>query len=397
MGINNNLLHLCWKLLLATAMLMICIHLFTCLWYTIGNYKCDGWTSYDEYHLKSLSGNLAYKVADDHGLGAAFWYVASARWVVSQLNGRTDMDARRNMLERGFTVCVGIFLSVVFQAVFIAHITQAMLDINDMFKDRKMRELLLNEYLSRYRLPVVLVRQVKYYARDYSDLCRERLKEEQVIALLPVHMQSVLLFEIRSFFILGHSLFRHIVDASDHTARELCRAVLRPAHFMMFQVVFSKGDVCNCMRFMDTGIIEYGRLRKPKEDASNSSSDGLCELGNDVVLTEEVRLQQGAWLCEPALWVTWLTCGTCVSYRTSSMIEIYCQTLGEVLRKSPDLHAVVVIYAKNFRTAIQSSSLNTDLHSIDIEIEMVVQDLVTKSSENKPFWRKSSVRSDNSV
>merc|ERR1719487_2037757 len=115
-----------------TIILLITIHIMSCIWYALGNGASDGWITYDAYTGEK---------------DLLFWYTASARWVISQLNGRTDMDERRNLQERLFTCIVGVTLAVLATAVFTSFVTKTMLDLSELVSEKTRRHRLVNEYM----------------------------------------------------------------------------------------------------------------------------------------------------------------------------------------------------------------------------------------------------------
>merc|ERR1712151_282293 len=96
-----------------------------------------------------------------------FWYIASQRWVIAQLNGRTDLNDKRNMIERGFTVFVGITLAVIAKAIFTSVITKTLLDLSNAASDKNRRKRAVNDYLEAHYLSSVLITSVKHYAQEY--------------------------------------------------------------------------------------------------------------------------------------------------------------------------------------------------------------------------------------
>merc|ERR1711990_1072312 len=63
------------------------------LWYAVGESADDGWTVFERY-----AGTK----------DTVFWHIAASRWVISQLNGRTDMNPDRNMKESRITQALGM-------------------------------------------------------------------------------------------------------------------------------------------------------------------------------------------------------------------------------------------------------------------------------------------------
>merc|ERR1719440_1967490 len=174
------------------SLLIVIVHIFTCVWYTIGHGEDDGWIANDMY---------------DGSKDTVFWYIASARWVISQLNGRTDMDERRNLKERLFTCVVGVTLAIIAQALFISVITKTMLDLSELVSEKTKRRRLINEYLENHPVHPMLSSNVKRYLNDYRDMDKEQENEKIVLSILPRHVQAQLLVAVRSPCMDIHPMF----------------------------------------------------------------------------------------------------------------------------------------------------------------------------------------------
>merc|ERR1719210_2882622 len=110
-------------------MLSLGLHIVTCIWYAIGSSRDNGWKSY--YNTEG------YETHREYGMTAfLFWYACSARWVLAQLNGKTDLIERRNLEELGFTVLAGLLLAVVMKSIYISVLTKTLLDLAEVFKEK---------------------------------------------------------------------------------------------------------------------------------------------------------------------------------------------------------------------------------------------------------------------
>jgi hypothetical protein len=418
-SIKSNLAYLLLRIVSLTALLCLVTHLISCLWYVVGESAPDGWTSYDskirgdlmdgEGASSSPREGVAYTVGGDFG----FWYMASARWVVSQLNGRTDMDERRNMRERCFTVIIGVLLSVVGQATFIALITRSMIDLSNLFKAQNARRRMLNEYLCRYVISTGVDRSVKKYVREYKDAAAEAEVELTVLACLPRQLQAELIVEVRKPFLTQHPLFSTFANVFDKTHRELCTKVVRPVYAVRDEIVFEEDDICSRMLQLEEGQLSYGSSEaldsKAENDAKmaneneafcnfdvggiagkSSSSFGPSFTRDFSISSEKSRVNEvesfgqlvenGQFVSEAALWVSWSNQGTLLAEGNCRLLEVQSEVLAEMLKTHRSVLTLTVAYARRFRQALADEEILSDILSFDngLSIRKQLEDVARK-------------------
>merc|ERR1719487_1163713 len=369
--VNSNVFHLLCTMTVLSTILLIIIHIMSCVWYAIGNSRDDGWIGYDKYEGRK---------------DTLFWYIASARWVISQLNGRTDMREDRNMQERLFTCIVGVSLAVLAQAVFISIITKTMLDLSELVSEKTRRRRLVNDYLETHPVPPALNSSVKRYLTDYKDGDKEQENENIILSILPKHVQTQLLFEVRSPVLVAHPLFSNLNDEFQWFMRYLCRKVVKLATAVKYDVVFDKGEACSRMLFMDKVIGRYGDpfsdTGRQKQPWNTEVEDGpspftaLQSMGGEAMgpqamsmkgntsmkatpklqtspstflaACDGIRIDPGTWICEPALWTEWLNRGRLVAANHGHLFSIDSTDLANGLQKNTDAFALTVLYARAF-------------------------------------------------
>eukprot|EP00929_Paragymnodinium_shiwhaense_P100080 TRINITY_DN62125_c0_g1_i1.p1 TRINITY_DN62125_c0_g1~~TRINITY_DN62125_c0_g1_i1.p1 ORF type:complete len:996 (+),score=186.86 TRINITY_DN62125_c0_g1_i1:127-3114(+) len=387
---NSNMLHLCITVFVLTIFVSISIHLTSCAWYAIGIDGNGGWTT-----LETYEGD--YEVM--------FWYVAAARWAISQLNGQTDVDERRTMPERAFTCLVGIVLAVIVKAAFMSMLTKTLLDLSDLRSQSNRRRRLVNEYLERNSISPELTFTVKRHLRDYQDRERDAQKEEQVLRILPRHVQADVLFEIRAPILRHHNLMNSISAFSQAVMRYVCRSVVQPIGAIKNEIVFDTGDPCARMLFFVKGQMEYGDAisptvvnvmssnpplqRRNSDSSTQADSEPLSptswrdsistgrlarqktDLG-DMIAPKQVNpntavsLSPGKSLSEAALWLEWSNKGRLVAESLSYMYALDAMVFGKAMRQHADVHAITVLYARQFWEELQAEDQLSDICSFQV-------------------------------
>jgi len=418
--LNSNVLHLCITMVSLTVFLMVTIHCASCMWYALGISRDDGWTSYDAYEGKK---------------DIIFWYTASARWVISQLNGRTDLDDRRNMQERFFTCLVGVTMAVLIQAVFTSLVTKTMLDLSELVSVKTRRIKMVNEYLHKHPVPALLISAVKRYASDYHDVAKEQKDEDDVLGILPGHMQSELIIAVRSPVLLAHPLFSTIGEESDFYMRTLCVDTIEMVPATKCDIIFDKLEPCRRMLFMDKVVARYGvpadpdRLADGEARATLRTSSNVSQLNHMLVNTArhmfrtneplslktlsigegtDTKVLAGTWVSEPALWVEWHHQGRLVSESHGSMYAINTDDVAATMQKCPEMFMLAVIYARTFVEELQRQETFTDVIPFDVQFERSMQRTVAsaargpnsaqhsglwRTSQHSGLWRTSGVKS----
>lgn len=358
--INSNFARLVGTMAVLGVVSIIIIHIVACIWFALGEANNDGWQSTDQY-----TGNK----------NTLFWYVASARWVISQANGRTDIKEDRNMLERMFTCLVGITLGSFAHAIFISIITKSLLDLSELVSEKTHRHRLVNDYLEKFPVPPGLNSSVKRYLSDYQDADKDQENEKMILSILPKNVQTQLLFEVRSPVIIAHPLFSNMNDEFQWFMRHLCRKVVKLAAAVKHEVVFDKGDACCRMLFMDKCSGRYV-LQTEKRSSVRELNGKINEIEvneQEIVLRDNlgVKVPPRSWISEPALWVEWLNRGRLVSASHGHMFAIESMLLAEGLQSHPDTLALTVLYARSLVQEMNDEPGADDLADFSVEFAEV--------------------------
>lgn len=399
--LNSNVLHLLSSMFILAIILMLAIHIASCAWYALGESEDDGWTTYDGYTGKKTF---------------VFWYVESCRWVIAQLNGRTDINDRRNMKERLYTCFIGLTFAVLAKAVCTGFITKLMLDLNALVSSKTERSRVLNQYMESHPVCPQLQSSVKRYVTDYHDVGEQKENEDAVLNILPRHLRSELLVEVRSPVLVSHTLFHKIAVESRWSMRSLCCNAVTVITAVQFDIVFDKGEDCTRMLFLDQVEGRYGDPADPSHSRQDEGSEEVTQSFSptrvlsglrttskgsksldesdmeqtspkyysqgsvtsllDIDSDMHSKVGQGKWISEPALWTHWVTRGRLVSTTHGHMYAVDVDDLASGLKTYPPAFALASLYGARLVEKMQESTTSTDI----LNFLVTVQDIKCSQS-----------------
>mmetsp|Transcript_85226 Transcript_85226/g.155325 ORF Transcript_85226/g.155325 Transcript_85226/m.155325 type:complete len:536 (-) Transcript_85226:20-1627(-) len=379
--VNSNVILLCVTLLCLTGVLMLTLHIVSCIWYALGKGADDGWPSKDEYEGEKTN---------------FFWYFASVRWTISQFNGRTDVNETRNMTERLFTCLCGVMLAVLAQATFISYLTKALFDLSDVVSEKTRRRRLVNEYLEHNPLSPFLTLQVKRCVNDYQDVDKDIKKETEVLALLPKHLQAEVLECVRAPVLMQHPFFHALPFESHYVMRLISVEIVETISGLKDEMVFDKGEMCERMIFTCNLTASYGEPADPNGGTIGTSgiirqvhsgSQGAAQYGpsgRDLLensMRKPIRtVKCGHWVSEAALWVEWRNQGRLVSNAHGIMLAVSASKLAPGLKQQhPDAFSLAYLHGKNVALELnkQHPSELSDILPFEIQLYAPIHVMVT--------------------
>eukprot|EP00929_Paragymnodinium_shiwhaense_P055219 TRINITY_DN27687_c0_g1_i2.p1 TRINITY_DN27687_c0_g1~~TRINITY_DN27687_c0_g1_i2.p1 ORF type:complete len:1012 (+),score=178.75 TRINITY_DN27687_c0_g1_i2:107-3142(+) len=360
---NSNAVQLVFRMTIMTVLVLLAMHWTSCAWFAIGSWTSDGWLTTDEYEGEK---------------DVIFWYLASMRWAIAQLNGRTDMVETRNMSERGCTVFAGIVLAVVVKSIFTSVLTKTLIDLSDLRSEKTKRRQMVHEYLEMNNISPGLSSAVKRYLNEYQDQDREQKKEEQVLQVIPKHVQHAILWEIRTPTLQKHPLFKGLCLCSRASMRDLCRNAIQMSACVEKEVIFELGDACNRMCFLRDGKLLYGDPNKEGStawdlaDLTNLGETSTNAYGDmpQQYFDDFTDVRPGMWLAEAAIWVEWSNKGRLVADHISYLYTLEAEEFGQVMRRHLDAYASAVIYARRFVDHLLQQPLLSDIDVFEVHLTL---------------------------
>lgn len=337
--INSNALHLGFHMAKLVAAFGVIVHFTACLWYAVGESTDTGWPSYEPSEVEKT---------------VLFWYSASLRWTLAQVNGRTDVDERRNMRERMFTCFVAGGLAILLMAVFISSITATMMELGSIAEERKKKFRRINEFLKKNQISASLTALIKHHSVDVKTVEETQEDDSKILSYLPKAIQSDLLYEIRAPLLLRHPLFGSINHESKRVMWQLCNDAMCPVIAEKDSTIFDLNDSCSRMLIVVTGIVLY---TTPEEE------EPAMDLEEDL---EEIlsgrNLSTGHRISEAALWMEWHNCGRLSTLgMTSHLVALNAVAFGEAVMQHLGVHARSVTYARAF---VEDSRVQPELSDI---------------------------------
>mmetsp|Transcript_43785 Transcript_43785/g.103481 ORF Transcript_43785/g.103481 Transcript_43785/m.103481 type:complete len:869 (-) Transcript_43785:163-2769(-) len=382
-----------FSLLRIVFFLLMLVHFLSCGWYAIGVSRHGQWV--DTENL--LSEDIYYK------------YAGSARWVLAQINGRTDLVEDRTMAERLYTVLCAL-IAVVVMSIFISSLTTKMLELEKVMSEAHRNSRLLDMYLRHHGK---VSSNTAFYARTYfrklSHMQKDKEFEESALGLLPQNVQRDLLYEVRMPFLAKHDFFHEVDSDFQRAMRSVCAYAVKLIKVRGLEILFEKDDVCQRMLFMERGECRYatGETGTPRmlilaasqqksrtftsmitpgtsmiNSGGAATPSGFTLPGqavdhpagvNPEALGEPVR--KGMWVSEPALWMSWLNRGELVASTDSTLLSVEADKLAEVVRIHKDLELRTQIYAHIFRSKFIASEPLSDIIMLPL-VEHRIQSII---------------------
>jgi len=169
--------------------------------------------------------------------------------------------------------------------------------------------------------------------------------QKKMLQLLPCHMLADVLEEARTPILSSHSFFLMLRTHHPQTLRTLCHDSVVQVPVQLGDVIFSRGDACNRMLFVDRGILEYriGERRTLREQTLGQ----LYWRGPCTVVGKRTAIS------EASLWLVWDNVGELSAASDSDLLALY---TGEFAR-------VIMLYEKALVHACQYAQKFFTLHS----------------------------------
>lgn len=337
--INSGFLEMLFKVSKLCLAFLVAVHGVTCCWYAIGDSARDGWQSY--YGPTILGPRDFY-----------FWYFASFRWTMAQINGRTEMDERRNVTEMAYTCVVAVLFAVVFMAFFISCVTTAMMELGSMAKNTKRQE--VKDFLSGSHLSMRLNLAINQHVKENTQNTENPLaQEERIMKLLPKALGNDLRYELLTPIMVKNHFFAEIKSAHPSTMRTICDAATTHIPAAMWEVVFDRGDACTRMLWVDQGVLMY----------SDGVAEWSPETNTDSVPGEALR--KGTYISEAALWVEWNNHGRLVAGCQSSLVAVDATSFSDCLVAYKEAFNRSLQYAQQFIIELQNMEILTDIVKVE--------------------------------
>lgn len=128
-----------------------------------------------------------------------------------------------------------------------------------------------------------------------------------------------------------HPLFKHLGTMSEVTMHRLATKAIQRKNNSRSDMLFCAQETATHMYFIQTGSLEYKRIRRGKP------------------MRSEVAESREDWICEQVLWIpNWVHLGNLVSLTHSVLLLVDAKVFGDSMKLNPQVFAVVKHYAEEF-------------------------------------------------
>jgi hypothetical protein len=366
----------------------IAVHFISCGWYSLGEATTGGWT--EEEHM--------------HGADIFYSYFASCRWTIAQVSGRTDLMTRTTG-EYIYTVFACVF-GILCMSIFISSVTNTMIELGALDRERRWQIRLLNGFLKRSQLSAAFALRVKSDFAAQQMIAIHFKREQEVLSVLPRQIMMDLVYEIRAPVLAVHPLFADLKLEFPRMLRHVCADAVRPVPVQVDEVVFTRGDACTRVLFIESGSLNYewnarmpkarrttrptrqtgaleptspttpggtSRIRVRRPSLSSNASDfqqgptlcGDIENGNPApgvdVHADEICIGARSWLSEAALWVEWEHYGSLTASQRSLLLGLEVEEFTKVVKLFKGARIRAALYARAFHAFLERAPRPSDV------------------------------------
>jgi len=370
-----------FRIIADIAQLILCVllgnHITACLWYYVGTYRSweDSWVKASGLANKSLAYN----------------YTTSLHWSLTQLTPASMEVVPRNALERSCTVFIVCADMVIFGSI-VSNITACMTRLRNLNKARNDMYSALRRYMVENNISVSVSGAVWGYLHGEEKKPGRRLHEADVSALsiLPKSLRSDLQHAVFWPVIGAHPFFHHLDADHPRTMRMVYRQTLAEVSVIGGQEVFGTGERSDRMFFCARGPLSYTKLKQSLSDKNDGVQDSLVSntfsnRSSNVPGTDSITIEDGQWLCEPALWVDWKHQGLLTARRHSELISIraveFCNVFLKAGKAVPGASRYAAIYAEYVALATDVDDLGASLTQLaDMAVKSFSQGEIAPAS-----------------
>jgi len=328
--INSHLVSLGFSIVKLSIALLIMVHAISCGWYALGK-DARGWIN-------------DYQYPRDERPDWVFWYFASMRWSLAQINGRTDMKENRTNDELMYTCAVAIVFAVIFMSIFVSSITATLLEFTSAASAKMKNRRDMEEFFSGHFLSEETLLAMKLHLRAKEEYEDEIVKEGQLLDLLPSGLAREVLYEVRGPLVTQHPLLADLNSEFSQVMRHLCGEAMSMIAAHDLEVVFEQGESSNRMLFVDKGKLEY-----------------VSRAGAEGTTLHVSTLLPRFWVSEAALWLFWITQGQLTANEYSTLVAIDAAGFAQVLSEYREAYLCACRYARWYVGGLSEQPVVTDM------------------------------------
>jgi hypothetical protein len=313
--------------------LLLLNHVLSCLWFIIGKFGSDtGKTWFD---------NTPYPFDDDFNfseMSNLYQYVVTLQWITASMTLASCYVEPANSFEGLVSIMLlfgGLLVGGSVVALFSSQIVQIVM--NKQEQTRKLAT--MHQYLLQQQVPRKLSYQVQKLVYERINAVQP-IEERDVdgLAMVSMSLREALWKATRSPYLISHPLFR-VIEVVDS---EAFQAIVEAVHFQMLaanDIVFqAKGDA------EEAYSVARGQLRYTQEPESSMVATRT---------TKEVFA--GTWVCEAALWSSWMHVGTLEAITMSQLLVLRESNCLALMQDYYDARKLVTDYGTRYYKRIAAA------------------------------------------
>lgn len=322
-------------------------HLLCCVWYWIG------WNAPSDTELRWITlGDAGDVVYGDRDI--LFQYITSFHWSIAQLTlGAIEVNAT-NTWERIYSIFL-LLVGLLFSSTLVSSLSATMIDFQMRMNTTYQRVRMLRNYLRQNKVDGILSHRVMQQA-EKRVANKEKLCENDVVMLhsLSASLRAELRFYIFKPHLQRHPLFRLWVNLSAATARQLCYdgGALEYIFLQPLDDLFVAGEQADAAFCLVSGTLWY--IQEPEYSPVDVKRQSLVE--------------NNAWLCESALWVSWICVGSTEAQTTCQVLQIRADGVFSAMQKHQLIKEITVGYGSHFSSRIVTAGPPTSEYPTDLEV-----------------------------
>jgi hypothetical protein len=357
--INDEWNLVCLNLTSKVFSILCMTHYIGCAWFFIGDLSIHGYqswldTPYPQYNAETTFSDIPW--------GYQYW--TSLHWALTQFTPGSMHVQPQNIPERIFAICCLLFGMVVFSS-FVAAVTQARMQLNKLMSKFEKDLWLLRKYCRQHHISAALTIRMKRYVDLVLIPQFGKIKEQDVpiIHQLSKHLREEVTTEKNCHILCVHPFFEK-VKKNKAAISKICNAGLTHVSVARGDVVFAAGQVARWMLWITSGLLDY--LPHGEEESK------IEQLG------------KRRWLCEAALWCTWVTQGQLQGAEESSGVELQAEMFRNTMQENPMYASFARKYAHAFlaelNRAWKDSSVAPSDHQEQVTMNLMKQDFFELNS-----------------
>jgi hypothetical protein len=376
--VNSEIVFIVVSIIKKVSILLMINHFICTIWYAISRLESDNWVKANGY--------------EDASVGAK--YTVALHWSLTQFTP-ASMDVHPvSVLERTFAIVV-VTSGLVYFSSFISSITASMQQLRHMNEEFGKQYWLLRRYLRQHSVSQDLTLRIISFYEDAWTKKRDLVPEAAVtvMQMLSLQLKDELRFEVNFACLCVHPLLQIVRDRSRRTLLKLVENSLASSIYALEDFVFQAREVTNGTYFVASGMFRYAKT----EDMIDL--DGQTQTLNPAIKTQQTlntlacfeeddvwqNLEEGTFMCEPALWTPWVHLGIMQSISNSTLITIKSKQFAIDCKADAEMHPFMLAYAERYLEKLNAMSLRKLSDWFDPSFAEEIIDEIDDKQTDKSF------------